>query len=179
MFEDENGPWRHAGRGLSGFGAAAAIVLGLSACATPAAAPPPAPAPLAPEELSSHVAATELAFANTLRDRDFAAFQRFIDEQAVFRASQSRLLHGRAAIAAEWQKYFTAGGPPPFSWQPDSVTVDQSGTLAVSTGPVLDGSGKTIARFTSIWRRVGAGTGIGDWRIIVDQGVTACDCAKH
>jgi ketosteroid isomerase-like protein len=177
MFDDENGPWRQAARR---FGLAAAVVLGLAACATPAAAPPaPAPAPLAPEELSPHVAATELAFANTLRDRDFAAFQRFIDEQAVFRASPSRVLHGRAAIASEWQKYFTAGGPPPFSWQPDSVTVDQGGTLAVSTGPVLDANGKTIARFTSIWRRVGPGTGIGDWRIIVDQGVTACDCVKH
>ena len=156
---------------------ALALSTGLGACAVQPPAQNPTVAALPAEELSGRAAAAEIAFANTLRDRDFASFQAFIDEHAVFRVSSSRLLHGRAAIAAEWQKYFV-GQPAPFSWMPDSVTVDRSGMLAVSTGTVLDAGGKVIARFTSIWRRIGPGSGINDWKIIVDQGVTACDCTK-
>jgi len=156
-----------------------AVALLVSSCATPPAGAPAASGGVSgvtAEDLSVRAAQVEYAFASTMHDRDFAAFQRFIDDQAIFRSSPSQLLHGKAAILAVWQKYF-GPGPAPFSWQPDSVTVDQSGTLAISTGPVFDPSGRVIARYTSIWRRVGSGSGVGDWRIIVDQGVQACDCA--
>ncbi len=40
------------------------------------------------------------------------------------------------------------------------------GTLALSTGPVRDAAGRTIARFNSIWRLEAPGV----WRIVFDKG---------
>ena len=47
-----------------------------------------------------------------------------------------------------------------------------SGTLALSTGPVRDPAGKQFAIFMSIWRLDSPGT----WRIIFDKGEDYCDC---
>jgi hypothetical protein len=49
-----------------------------------------------------------------------------------------------------------------------------SGTLAISSGPVRDPSGKLVATFTSIWRQEAPGV----WRIIFDKGNDVCDCPK-
>ena len=54
----------------------------------------------------------------------------------------------------------------PFSWEPEQVEVLDSGTLALSTGPVYDPNGKLIATFTSIWRQEMPGK----WRIVFDKG---------
>ncbi|HPA52918.1 MAG TPA: DUF4440 domain-containing protein, partial [Thermoanaerobaculia bacterium] len=58
----------------------------------------------------------------------------------------------------------------PFSWEPALVEVLDSGTLALSTGPVRDPAGKETGTFTSIWRREGPGT----WRIVFDKGNPVC-----
>ena len=54
----------------------------------------------------------------------------------------------------------------PFSWAPEQVEVLESGTLALSSGPVWDPKGKQFATFTSIWRLEAPGV----WRIVFDKG---------
>jgi ketosteroid isomerase-like protein len=51
------------------------------------------------------------------------------------------------------------------------VQVLESGTLALSTGPVRDPKGKLVGRFSSIWRREAPGV----WRIIFDHGSDVCE----
>jgi len=41
-----------------------------------------------------------------------------------------------------------------------------SGTLALSSGPVRDPTGKVVARFNSIWRQEPGGV----WRVVFDKG---------
>jgi ketosteroid isomerase-like protein len=103
--------------------------------------------------------------------RDHAAFTAFLAADAVF-VSGARTLRGRSEIAAAWRRFYDAPDAP-FSWEPETVEVLDSGTLALSTGPVRDPRGRLVARFTSIWRLEAPGT----WRIIFDSGADACDCA--
>ena len=49
------------------------------------------------------------------------------------------------------------------------IAQPDSGTLALSTGPVRDPAGSVVATFTSIWRREA-----GRWRIVFDKGNEAC-----
>ena len=121
--------------------------------------------------LARTVAERERAFAKTMADRDHAAFGTFVSEEAVF-MSGAQPLRGRAAVSAAWQRFYTAREAP-FSWEPDTVEVLDSGTLALSTGPVHDARGKAIARFTSIWRLESPGV----WRVVFDRGSEICDCA--
>lgn len=124
------------------------------------------------EALGRQVRETERAFAKTMADRDFAAFQSFLSEEAVF-FSASGALRGKAAVAGRWKRLYEAPQAP-FSWEPKEVEVLPSGTLALSSGPVFDPSGKEVASFTSIWRLEGPGT----WRIIFDKGCDACPCPE-
>jgi ketosteroid isomerase-like protein len=121
----------------------------------------------------AEVMQAERAFARTMADRDFAAFQGFIADDAVF-FDGPNALHGRAAVAAAWKSLFD-GKAVPFVWAPDQVEVLDSGALALSTGPVTDPAGRTIARFNSIWRRESSGA----WRVIFDRGCDVCAaCAE-
>ena len=122
----------------------------------------------APTALREEVFATERAFAKTMADRDHAAFVSFLASETVF-FSGERPLRGAEAVAAWWKKYYV-GKEAPFSWEPAMVEVLDSGTLALSTGPVRDPSGKETGTFTSIWRREGPGT----WRIVFDKGNPVC-----
>ena len=144
--------------------AAAMLATGCSAPSPRAEAPPDLAA------LRGEVAATERAFARTMADRDFSAFTSFIADDAVF-FSGTKTLRGKAEVAAAWKKLYEKKDPP-FSWAPEHVDVLVSGTLALSTGPVRDPSGKLAGTFTSVWRQVAPGT----WRIIFDKGDDACDC---
>jgi ketosteroid isomerase-like protein len=148
------------------------ILLGVVALvASGCQAPPPRVAP-APDlaALRAEVVATERAFARTMADRDFAAFSAFIAEDAVF-FSGTKTLRGKAEVVAAWKRLYEKKDPP-FSWAPEHVEVQDSGLLALSTGPVRDPGGKLAGTFTSVWRQVTPGT----WRIIFDKGDDACDC---
>ncbi len=111
------------------------------------------------------VADAERAFARSMADRDHAAFTSFLSEQAIFFGSRGQVHRGKASVAAAW-KPFLEGPAAPFSWEPDQVQVLADGTLALSTGPVRDPSGKQFSRFNSIWRQEAPG----QWRIVFDKG---------
>ena len=64
------------------------------------------------------------------------------------------------------------GPSAPFSWVPERVEVLDSGTLALSSGPVYDPQGTRVGTFNSIWRREADGK----WRVIFDKGCPPCDC---
>ena len=118
------------------------------------------------------VADTERAFAKTMADRDLAAFSNFIASDAVF-FSGPKPLRGKQAVVEFWKRFYDKPEAP-FSWRPESVEVLDSGTLALSSGPVFNAAGKQIATFNSIWRLEAPGT----WRIVFDKGNSVCDCAK-
>jgi len=143
-------------------------VVGISLFAGCAAAPPLHDR----AALTAQVADTERAFARSMADRDFAAFTALLSDEAVF-ASEPKTLRGKAEVAAAWKRFFEKPAAP-FSWTPEQVEVLASGTLALSSGPVYDPSGKRIATFTSIWRQEAPGV----WRIVFDKGSDVCDCAK-
>ena len=123
-------------------------------------------------ELQDQVRRTEIAFAKTMADRDFAGFQKFLAAEAIF-MSGGQAARGAAAVAARWKRLYDAPAAP-FSWAPESVEVLDSGTLALSSGPVRDASGKRTGTFHSVWRREADG----QWKIVLDSGCPPCDCAK-
>jgi ketosteroid isomerase-like protein len=115
-------------------------------------------------ELKTQVADAERAFAKTMADRDFAAFTSFLSEEAIFYAGE-KPIRGKRAVAADWKRFYEKPEAP-FSWEPESVEVLDSGTLALSSGPVRGPDGKIIARFNSIWRLEAPGA----WRVVFDKG---------
>jgi ketosteroid isomerase-like protein len=123
-------------------------------------------------DLQRQVADTERAFAKTMADRNHAAFVAFLSDEAIFFTGPNPL-HGKEEVAAAWKRFYEKTDAP-FSWEPDKVEVLASGTLAISSGPVRNPSGKLVATFTSIWRQEAPGV----WRIIFDKGNEACDCPK-
>ena len=122
------------------------------------------------DELRQRVMETERAFAASMKARDFEAFGGFLSKEAVF-MGPGGAKRGRDAVTQAWRGYFD-GPTAPFSWAPDDVQVLDSGTLAYSSGPVLDASGKQIGRFNSVWRLEGPGT----WKVVFDRG---CDCGDR
>lgn len=119
--------------------------------------------------VTQQVLATERAFAKTMADRNQPQFSRFISAEAVFFSAENPL-RGKSKVVEGWSKYFKTPQAP-FSWEPSKVEVLESGTLALSTGPVTDPSGKLIGTFTSIWRLEAPHT----WRIVFDKGNDVCN----
>ncbi|MFB3903455.1 MAG: DUF4440 domain-containing protein [Acidobacteriota bacterium] len=118
-------------------------------------------------ELQKQVRERELAFAKTMADRDHAAFTSFVAEEAIFLGRT--VLRGRAAVAEGWKRFFE-GPQAPFSWEPERVEVIDSGTLAISSGPVHDSAGNRRGTFNSTWRREADG----QWRVVLDIGCPPC-----
>lgn len=141
----------------------AALALPLTPVATDAATP---------DELVGQVRAAETAFAQTMAARDHAAFGDFIADEGVFFGSHATL-RGAAAVREGWKRFFE-GAEAPFSWLPETVEVLPSGTLALSSGPVLDPSGAQAGVFTSIWRLEADGK----WRVVFDRGCPPCACPE-
>jgi ketosteroid isomerase-like protein len=139
---------------------AAGLILALSLSITGLAQTSPA-------DLQKQVRERELAFAKTMADRDHAAFATFVSEEAIFMGRT--VLRGRAAVAEGWKRYFE-GPKAPFSWQPERVEVVDSGTLAISSGPVRDPDGKRVGTFNTTWRR----DPDGQWRVVLDIGCPPC-----
>ena len=124
------------------------------------------------DALRRQVEAAERAFARSMADRNLAAFEAHLSEMAVFYSADPPLV-GRAAVVAGWKRFFD-GPAAPFSWEPDRVDVLADGTLAHSSGPVRDPSGKPVARFNSVWRQEAPGV----WRIVFDKGAPLSEAEK-
>jgi ketosteroid isomerase-like protein len=122
------------------------------------------------DSLARQVRERERAFAATLAARDLRAFGTFVSDEALFYGRT--VLRGREAVVAGWTRFFE-GAAAPFSWEPATVEVLDSGTLALSSGPVHDPTGRQIGTFNSIWRRESDGR----WRVVFDKGCEACSCA--
>ena len=120
------------------------------------------------DELRKQVADAERAFARTMAERNFNAFTSFLADDAVFYAGQ-KPIRGKQAVAEDWKKFYEKREAP-FSWEPTQVEVLESGTLAHSSGPVRDPSGRVFATFNSIWRLEAPGV----WRVVFDKGSEVC-----
>jgi ketosteroid isomerase-like protein len=150
----------------------AALPLAVASCvaAGPRLAGSPTVRAAGPEpEPAAVVRAREAAFAKTMADRDLDAFASFISEEAVF-VSGAGPLRGRREVVDGWKRYFE-GPKAPFSWAPDRVEVVASGTLALSSGPVMGPDGQRVGTFVSTWRR----DPDGEWRIVLDIGCPRCN----
>ncbi len=123
-------------------------------------------------ELTGQVVAAESSFAATMANRDLDAFARFVAPDAIFFGSDGPT-RGREAVVESWRALFSLPKPP-FSWQRATVVVLDSGSLALSSGPVFDAKGEQTGTFNSIWRREPNG----EWRVIFDKGCRVCDCAR-
>jgi ketosteroid isomerase-like protein len=134
------------------------LALAGSACAQTAA------------ELREQVRRTEAAFAKTMADRDAAAFASFLAAEAVF-IGNSGPARGANQVTERWKAFFN-GPAAPFSWEPETVEVLESGMLAISSGPVRDPAGKRVGTFNSVWRREANG----QWKIVFDKGCPPCAC---
>lgn len=134
-----------------------ALLAGLApAYAQPAAAPAAA--------LRDEVWKAEQAFAKTMADRDVKAFATFLSPEAVF-WGPTDIIRGPEAIVAAWRDYF-AGPAAPFAWRPETVAVAASGSLAYSSGPVLNPAGQRIGTFNTVWQKAPDGR----WRVLFDKG---------
>lgn len=143
------------------------IAIALSLLLTACTSLQPTGSPALPV-LQQQVIAAERAFAQTMADRDLAAFASFLADDAIF-LSGGVTLRGKAAVLNGWQPYYQSAQAP-FSWQPETVEVQASGVLALSTGPVRDPNGVVVAQFSSIWRQEAPGV----WRIVFDKGNPVC-----
>lgn len=123
-------------------------------------------------ELQQQVWDTETAFAATMAARDLDAFGGFLAEEAIF-FSGARALRGKQQVVEAWKGLYQQVDAP-FSWEPEQVEVLDSGTLALSTGPVRDATGNVVGRFNSIWRREPTGV----WRIVFDKGSDVCSASE-
>jgi ketosteroid isomerase-like protein len=123
-------------------------------------------------DLQAQVRDRERAFAKTMADRDHAAFASFVSKEAVFIGPKA-VLRGRKAVADGWKRFYE-GPKAPFSWEPESVEVLDSGTLGLSSGPVRDPEGNRVGTFSSIWRRGPDGK----WMIVFDKGCPPCEGSK-
>ena len=122
----------------------------------------------APGSPQQQVFAAERAFAKSMADRDASAFARHVSDEAIF-FNDGGVLHGKQEVVAAWSRFFE-GKTAPFSWEPDIVEVLDSGSLALTSGPVRDPDGKLIGRFNSIWRLERDGK----WRVLFDRGAPVC-----
>jgi ketosteroid isomerase-like protein len=143
----------------------------LAVCAPLATTAPAAEPNPRLDALRQEVWRTEEAFAKTMADRDFAAFQTFLSAETVFWSNGIR--RGPAAVAEVW-KAFYEGPAAPFSWKPDTVEVLDSGALAFSSGPVFAPDGARVSTFNSVWRKEADGK----WRVVFDKGCPPCGAPK-
>lgn len=124
-------------------------------------------------QLQQQVADTERAFAKTMADRDHAAFASFLSDETLF-FNGPQVLRGKPAVAEAWKRFYEKPQAP-FSWEPEQVEVLESGTLALSAGPVRDPAGKIVSGYSSIWRLEAPGR----WRIIFDRSCDICARGKQ
>ena len=122
--------------------------------------------------LKEQVIAAERGFAKTMADRNHAAFASFLADETIF-FSSTAALRGKQTVVDHWKRFYERPEAP-FSWEPKDVEVLDSGTLAISAGPVRDPKGKHVSNYQSIWRLEAPGV----WKVIFDRGSDQCDCPK-
>lgn len=123
-----------------------------------------------PADLAAELRTTEEAFARTMANRDHQAFVSFLAEEAVFFGRRGEI-RGREAVAEAWKPLYE-GVEAPFSWQPESATVLDSGTLGLTSGPIFGPDGRRVGTFNSVWRRQDDGS----WKVVFDRGCPECEC---
>ena len=120
-------------------------------------------------ELEAEVREAELAFAESARERDLAAFLSFVHPEARFLGGGEEPTVGPDAVAAAWAPFFEPDGPS-IDWRPERVTVNEGRGLAISTGPYTivapDGT-ESGGTFFSVWQR---DEERGRWRVLFDGG---------
>lgn len=122
--------------------------------------------------LAADLKTTEQSFAKSMADRDHQAFVSFLADETVFFGRDGEI-RGKDSVAAAWKPFFESEQAP-FSWEPESVTVLDSGRLGFTSGPVLAPDGTRVGTFNSVWR-LGPD---GRWKIIFDRGCPECDCPE-
>ena len=124
------------------------------------------------EQLTQQVRDAENGFAATMADRDYKAFATFIADDAVF-FGRENTARGKAAVVDSWKGLLRKTGCAVLVELGIGRSSD-SGTLAHSSGPVLNRKGERVGTFNSIWRRESDGS----WKVVFDKGCDACNCAK-
>ena len=142
----------------------------LAGCAGSPSAPPPK---VDIAQLQQQVTDAERAFARSMAERNLADFGKHVADDALFYSGPTPPLRGKQAVLDHWKRFYEKPQAP-FSWEPDKVDVLDNGTLAHSSGPVKDASGKVVSRFNSVWRQEAPGV----WRVVFDRGEPVCDCEK-
>jgi ketosteroid isomerase-like protein len=125
------------------------------------------------EQLTQQVRDAENGFAATMAKRDYQAFASFIADDAVFFDRENTAFRGKQAVVDSWKGLYEKPEAP-FSWRSESVEVSDSGTLAHSSGPVINRKGERVGTFNSVWRRESDGS----WKVVFDKGCDVCNCAK-
>lgn len=149
-------------------------VLALSLFASVAATAADAPANAAPfprmTDAECEVWNRERSFAQSIEQRDAAAFAEHIEADAVFQAGTAQPQRGRVAIVAAWQPMID--GTFPLRWHPGGVSIGGDPDIALSHGPAwvenADPAAKSRWRtgtFVSTWVRDADGA----WRVLFDR----------
>lgn len=121
-----------------------------------------------PEQQAVHC--VEIAFSQSVENRDRAAFAAMLDADTRFISNQ--VLHGPEAVTEAWAGFFAEDGPQ-LVWRPYFVEVAASGDLAFSRGPyrlrAQNEQGEKVESwgiYNSVWRK----TAQGEWKILFDAG---------
>lgn len=120
--------------------------------------------------LVEDVRCVEIAFAESVANRDVDAFRDLLHPDARFVGAG--VARGRDEILAAWAPFFERDRPL-LSWRPEVVEVLESGNLALSRGPYRlqrhDADGKVSEEwgtYNSVWQKQRDGS----WQIVFDAG---------
>ncbi|MCP4299750.1 MAG: DUF4440 domain-containing protein [Gammaproteobacteria bacterium] len=124
-------------------------------------------------DVSTDVFCQEIAFSQSVENKDIDSFRSFIDIDARFVGSS--VDRGPDEISAAWRVFFSDDGPV-IKWRPQIVEVLEEGALALTRGPyrmiTKDPDGNAVEHwgtFNSIWRK----NADGEWRVVFDAGNTS------
>lgn len=118
----------------------------------------------------TEVRCREIAFSQSVENKDIDSFTSFLDSDARFVGSS--VLRGPEEITAAWQVFFSDDGPA-IKWRPKFVEILEEGTLALTRGPyrmiATDPEGNSVeswGTFNSVWRKNPDDV----WRVVFDAG---------
>ena len=124
-------------------------------------------------DVNFDVRCQEIAFSQSVENKDIEAFKSFLDDDARFVGRS--VMSGPDAITAAWNDFFAEDGPD-IKWRPQFVEVLEDRTLALTRGPYRiigkDAEGNSVEQwgtFNSVWRM----NSDGKWRVVFDAGDVA------